>query len=471
MLKLIYNEYQKIFCRKGTYVMLALLLIGTVGFQFLINRLTSNYYYWLPDQAYVESELEWMKETTDASDSMGQMQIAMYEAMLELEVYDVEYWSDDQSWQGEALSNAFYEFYYIVHDVDEIGYTQSEKETAQKAFDAIIDCIKTGDYSGYCHIMVDNLEPSSYSYKNYSTIIQYGLDKNPEDWRLELVDTLVDAEQTLDFYKDWNEEDYPDSYYTALEKYEIANYRMTNNIRYCVMNADASDINAIIGGEADYTYNTPFWDNVDSGSLMVTLVSIMIIVIAGGIIASEFSQGTIKFLLLNPVKRGKIYFSKYLTLLTLTAFLTAVTLGLTILSNLIFGAEGSDAVYLTFENGQVVSRSVFALTLSPYLFALVDAIVTITLAFMISSFMRSSALSIGLSVGVLLAGSTITAILAGFGFDWGRYLLFANTGLNSIMQGQSLFPHHSLSFAVGNIIVHMVVFLLIGYDGFTRKEV
>ena len=40
--------------------------------------------------------------------------------------------------------------------------------------------------------------------------------------------------------------------------------------------------------------------------VLVTLLALVMIVAAGGITANEFSQGTVKFLLINPVRRGKI---------------------------------------------------------------------------------------------------------------------------------------------------------------------
>ena len=59
----------------------------------------------------------------------------------------------------------------------------------------------------------------------------------------------------------------------------------------------------------------------------------------------------------------------------------------------------------------------------------------------------------------------------GLNQEWARYLIFANTNLLSVAEGTTGFSHHSMTFAVSVIAVHMVIFFLIAWDGFTRKEV
>ena len=71
----------------------------------------------------------------------------------------------------------------------------------------------------------------------------------------------------------------------------------------------------------------------------------------------------------------------------------------------------------------------------------------------------------------MCTGNTIMLVLNQLKQDWGRYLIFANTDLASIMDGSSLFPSHTLTFAVTVIVAHMAVFLLTAWDGFTKKSV
>ena len=58
-----------------------------------------------------------------------------------------------------------------------------------------------------------------------------------------------------------------------------------------------------------------FWSVFAACKMLIKLVGVMCIVIAGSIVASEFSQGTYKFLLMSPAKRWKILVAKFVTVL------------------------------------------------------------------------------------------------------------------------------------------------------------
>ena len=57
------------------------------------------------------------------------------------------------------------------------------------------------------------------------------------------------------------------------------------------------------------------WSFIDESSLMITFVGLFVIIIASGIVANEYSRGTIKMLLVKPYKRWKILLSKYITVI------------------------------------------------------------------------------------------------------------------------------------------------------------
>lgn len=99
-------------------------------------------------------------------------------------------------------------------------------------------------------------------------------------------------------------------------------------------------------------------------------------------------------------------------------------------------------------------------------------IVMSTLAFAISSLVRSSALAIGVSLFAMLAGSGGVLFMKNIlQIDWVRYTIFANTDLNSIVTGSTPFASQTVGFALLVIAAHMVVFLLTAWDGFVRREV
>ena len=206
--------------------------------------------------------------------------------------------------------------------------------------------------------------------------------------------------------------------------------------------------------------------------MLVTLIALVMIVFAGGIIANESSQGTIKFLLINPVRRGKILWSKFLCCLSLLVFLIFFLFGLEILLlGISYGFSGYAGEYVHAAEGVVTGTPILLYGFQQFLLAAVNPLLMMTMAFAISSLFRSSALSIALGLGGLMGGSMITAILSEMGVDWGRYLVFSNTGLSSIAQGNPPFPGQTITFAAVVLVIYLAVFLLIAYDGFTRREV
>ena len=206
--------------------------------------------------------------------------------------------------------------------------------------------------------------------------------------------------------------------------------------------------------------------------VLVTLTALVMIVFAGGIIANESSQGTIKFLLINPVRRGKILWSKFLCCFSLLAFLIFFLFGLEVLLlGISYGFSGYAGEYVHAAEGVVTGTPILLYGFQQFLLSAVNPLLMMTMAFAISSLFRSSALSIALGLGGLMGGSMITAVLSEMGVGWGRYLVFSNTGLSSIAQGNPPFPGQTLAFAAVTLAVYLAVFLLIAYDGFTRREV
>lgn len=211
---------------------------------------------------------------------------------------------------------------------------------------------------------------------------------------------------------------------------------------------------------------------LNNAPVLMTLIALVMIVFAGGIIANESSQGTIKFLLINPVRRGKILWSKYLCCLSLLVLLTFLLFGLEVLLlGISYGFSGYGGEYVHAAAGVVTGTPILLYGFQQFMLAAVNPLLMMTMAFAISSLFRSSALSIALGLGGLMGGSMITSILSEMGIDWGRYLVFSNTGLSSIAGGSPPFPGQTLPFAAAVLAVYMAVFLLTAYDGFTRREV
>lgn len=158
-------------------------------------------------------------------------------------------------------------------------------------------------------------------------------------------------------------------------------------------------------------------------TISVALISIFAIVVAAGIISSEFSSGTIKMLLTRPVARWKILLSKLATTILFSLALLAVSLAFSaLLDVLLFGTE--KAVTLSILDGQVVAQEVENTYLENIPFSFASLLMTIIFAFMIGSLFSSSTLAVSLSLFILLMGQTATLFISQYNFA--KYIWFAN---------------------------------------------
>ena len=139
--------------------------------------------------------------------------------------------------------------------------------------------------------------------------------------------------------------------------------------------------------------------------------------------------------------------------------------------NCCFGADNLSASFISVGDGVAKEIPGFLYVFKNYMLGSVEIVVMSSLAFAISSVARSSALAIGVSVMAYFGGNTVMLILSQLNISWARYLIWANVDLSGIMEGSGMFMGQTLTSAFAVIAVHMVIFLMIAWDGFTRREV
>ncbi len=210
---------------------------------------------------------------------------------------------------------------------------------------------------------------------------------------------------------------------------------------------------------------------VADASFMISIVSLLTVIIAGGIVANEFRWGTIKLLLIRPYSRGMILFAKYVGVLSFAVItLLYITLLAWIVGLIFFGFDGFNPQVIILENGSHRYESVILELLTDYGYGLVSLVMMATLAFMISSVFRNSTLAISISIIILLSGSTITLILSRY--EWSKYLLFANLNLRQYEEGGRVaIDGMTLPFSITVLAVYYVVFIVLAWWVFGRRDV
>jgi ABC-2 type transport system permease protein len=213
------------------------------------------------------------------------------------------------------------------------------------------------------------------------------------------------------------------------------------------------------------------WNGVNGSAGMMIVITIFTIIIAGDSLAGEFSSGTIKLLLIRPASRVKILVSKYISFLMFGMLLLLTLFVLSVAVNGIlygFGYMDLPLVSMTAE-GKIVEKNMVLNLWKTYMLGGVSTVMYVTMAFMISSAFRSSTMAIGFSIGALFAGNIVQEALQRF--DWSKYLLFANTDLTQYLNGHPFQEGMTLSFSIGVLAAHFLVFNLISWLIFTRRDV
>nr|WP_242688785.1 ABC transporter permease [Bacillus sp. Cs-700] len=266
------------------------------------------------------------------------------------------------------------------------------------------------------------------------------------NWRANSENAIQQAEETLT-----NSEGMPKAFKDSQERsIAINEYRLENDIP--PLESDS------------------IWSFMDSSTGVVSLISIFTIIIGAGVIASEYSWGTIKLLLIRPASRTKILASKFIATL-LFALLSLVILYISsfIIGGLFLGFNAVDQPYLTYSGGDVAETSMAIHYIVEYALASVNLLMMVTFAFMLSSIFRSSSLAIGLAIFLMFTGSQLTYILSQY--DWVKYILFANTDLRVYFDGSPIIESMTLGFSLMTLLVYFIVFLLLSWLLFTKRDV
>lgn len=435
--RLVKNEYIKVFKKLSTKIMIVLIIICALGLSgialFAKHNMESNNYSSYDATGDYQQTIDWLKDTNGDPN-----EIAMWQYLIDNDI-------DSDDWRYDVLSAVF-------------ANGTGDMSGIKKYLD-------DNDWRGFCQYRLDNdilTEGEKWEY-------QYRLDKDisfdkSNEKKNDLIMTVANAKNTIATMGD-AKSDGQNSRAKLEDNIKLALYQLDND----KLDNTANQMTLFETGEPE---QITFWTVFLTSTSLVTVVALLAIVIAGGIVSSEFSQGTVKFLLINPVKRWKILMSKYFTVITVGYIMLCILFVVMIpITGLMLGFDGFSTPYIYVSGGDVKEMPTLLYAAEQYLMKSVEMVVMSTLAFAISSLVRSTALAIGVSVFTMCIGSSVTKLLGQLGQDWARFLVFANTDLASISKGYSIFAQHSLTFAVGVLIAHMVVFLLTAWDGFTKRSV
>lgn len=280
-----------------------------------------------------------------------------------------------------------------------------------------------------------------------------------EDWKIQLTQQNKDLEKVL---IKQNEND-------ALQK--VLSQTPTGGVQLKdVIEKDIRTNNYRIEHNLPPTEGRTLWGSVTQTSGLISLVSLLSIIISAGIVAGEFITGTIKLLLIRPLKRWKVLLSKYITVLIFAFGALLILFSASFLvGGIFYGFNGANQPYLSYINGNVTEVNMVGHIFTTYAYACVDLLMMVTFAFMISTVFRNNALAVGTSIFLLFTGDVLVSLLSKYG--WVKYVLFANTDLTQYAKGVPIVEGMTMRFSLIVLTVYFIFFIATSWLFFSKRDI
>ena len=359
-LKLIQNEYIKTLKKTSTKVIFVLIFLSVFAIigiakwaEYEMQYYQDEYMDYMTDEIDYQARIDELNETKEPG---YQFDIEKLEFLNNNKI-------DSKSWRFLATEQLFeYETSYDENEnvTVEYVYPEAERKMLEKF-------IVNNDWKNFCKSMVAVMKTIpgvtednywEYEYRIKNDIPLPDSVEEQLDWRNQLIYEVKDYKENIanqqptsslqemlpsgSATSDSGKEETPIS---AEANMKVALYRLENNI----------EVNVADNKEGFEALDVNFWSVCFASNSLIKIVGMLIIVITGGALANEFSSGTIKFLLINPVKRWKILLSKYIMSITFGYIIIFTMYILSILlSMLFFGTDMISAEYISYIDGKIV---------------------------------------------------------------------------------------------------------------------
>ncbi|MBE3569893.1 MAG: ABC transporter permease subunit [Bacillales bacterium] len=207
---------------------------------------------------------------------------------------------------------------------------------------------------------------------------------------------------------------------------------------------------------------------------MTMLVTLFAVIVSSASVSSEFADGTIKQLLIRPHQRWSILLSKYISLLIYSLLLLVILIVAGYIVGLVLFGNGdfNSKIIETSLEGQkvtVVGTQFFLKTL----YYLPGLLITITIAFMLSTLFRSQALAVGIGIFVLFLSSTLggVMVLLAEKYTWAKFLIFPHLDLTVYALQDRILQDVTLPISLLTLAVYYIIFLMVTFIFFQKRDI
>ncbi|HBI93212.1 MAG TPA: bacitracin ABC transporter permease [Terrisporobacter glycolicus] len=306
----------------------------------------------------------------------------------------------------------------------------------------------------------------NYDLNNWKNNAIVTIQKEIQDLRVELMSekqyALTATQQGYYLTYDEYVKNYREQKEKRIETIKRIWYGLENNISDL---NDVRDARSVVDG----TYE-----------IYIILAIVMVIIMGGGIIASEFSKGTIRLLLIRPVSRWKILLSKLLSILLVGFSIVALGTGiLYITSGYVFGFDAYKIPLLETVNGSIIHIDFMKFLISKVLLSSSSLLFISVLVFSISTLAKNTALAVGISMILYLGVGPTVDLLISMKQTWviNTLIPYINASYFRLipMTSQSLEQGFGLQMQYNwgaiQLLIASLIMLVITFVVFVKKDV
>ncbi len=218
--------------------------------------------------------------------------------------------------------------------------------------------------------------------------------------------------------------------------------------------------------------NWHFMNDVVIG--VTTLVTLFSVIVASAIVAAEFSDGTIKQLLIRPHKRWKILLSKYVAVIINSLILMAVLFfsGF-IVGILFFGFGDFQAPFFEYTLDGQKEAVLGTQFLLKTVYFLPSLLMITTISFMLSTLFKSQAVAVGIGIFVLFVSSTLGGLIIMLAeeYTWAKFLIFPHLDLTVFAFQDKILQNITLAGSLSILLVYYIVFMIATFVYFQKRDV
>jgi ABC-2 type transport system permease protein len=268
-----------------------------------------------------------------------------------------------------------------------------------------------------------------------------------ENWKSELVVENQKIEEGLAEQDASNE---PGLAKQQREQYEINKYRIEHNI-------------------SPVQQHTVL-DFMKKSAAITNFIGILLIYFASSMMSKEHQWKTINFLLVKPSTRRMIYYAKFLSLAVLYFIFTfAIIIYSFIIGSIINNFDFSTQPILLFQNNHVVEQGILPSLVSAYLINLLPYLFFVAIAYLLSTILKTSSISLLISIMLLATSDVIGSVLRMK--SWSKFLPFMHTDLTVYTKGINMENGMRIEFSITVLVLYTLLILIFAGEWFKKKDV